>query len=282
MIVGWDGKGIDIDSDERPSAADLLASRMVSLSLLHEADSATEELKVTWLYLPRRLGNPARPHQVFLALGGALSIDQVLNPQRSSHSPEWRFRVGLKSDAGAALLISGDGVEASPEASGLQASFGYVATPDSSGISYALPRATGMRVELGGLSFLLTLSATGARVLAVFDSCALVVDGSSADSSFMRKLLGGRPAPHDVRFQPGLRLEPRLHSRTAPGERQGRHRRHRAVRLGRAGGAVRPRLDPAAGRRRRAGHQPARGWCCGWPGAVRTPPPPAGRSPRAG
>ena len=192
VIVGWDGKGVDIDSDERPSAADLLASRMVSLSLLHEADSATEELKVTWLYLPRRRGNPARPHQVFLALGGALSIDQVLNPQRSSHSPEWRFRVGLKSDAGAALLISGDGVEASPEASGLQASFGYVATPDSSGISYALPRATGMRVELGGLSFLLTLSATGARVLAVFDSCALVVDGSSADS-FMRKLLGGRP-----------------------------------------------------------------------------------------
>ena len=57
--------------------------------------------------------------------------------------------MGLKSDAGAALLISGDRVEASPEASGLQASFGYVATPDSSGISYALPRATGMRIELG-------------------------------------------------------------------------------------------------------------------------------------
>ena len=193
VIVGWDAKGLDIDSEDRPAAADLLASRMVSLALRHDGDSATEELKVSWAYLPRRLGTPARSHQLFLALGGALGIDQVLNPDRDPRSPEWRFRVGVKSDAGAALLIGGtDGIQASPEASGLEASFGYVATPDSSGVSYALPRSTGMRVELGGMSFVLTLSANGARVLAVFDSCALVVDGSSADS-FIRKLLGGKP-----------------------------------------------------------------------------------------
>ena len=192
VIVGWDAPGLDIDSPTRPTAADLLASRMVSFSLRHDGDPADEELKLSWLYLPRRLGTPARKHQLFLALGGALTIDQVLNPHRDKGDPTWRFRVGVKSDAGAALLLSGDDIEASPEASGLQASFGYVATPDSSGVSYALPRSTGIRVELGGISFLLTLSATGARVLVVLDDCALVVDGASADS-FIRKLLGGKP-----------------------------------------------------------------------------------------
>ena len=192
VIVGWDAPGLDIDSTTRPAAADLLASRMVSFSLRHDGDPADEELKLSWLYLPRRLGTPARPHQLFLALGGALSIDQVLNPNREKGDPAWRFRVGVKSDAGAAVLLSGDGIEASPEASGLQASFGYVATPDESGVSYALPRSTGIRVELGGISFLLTLSATGARVLLELDNCALVVDGSNADS-FIRKLLGGKP-----------------------------------------------------------------------------------------
>lgn len=193
VIVGWDDPALDVDSDERPTVADVLASRMVSLALRHDADSTTEELKLSWLYLPRRIGTPARPHQVFLALGGALSIDQVLNPQRVRAAPEWRFRVGVKSDAGAAVLIGGkDGIEASPEAAGLEATFGYVAKPAESGVSYALPRATGIRVELGGMSFLLTLSATGARVVAQFDDCALVVDGAGADS-FIRKLLGGKP-----------------------------------------------------------------------------------------
>lgn len=192
VIVGWDAAGLDVDSDVRPTAADLLASRMVSLALRRQGTPDVEELKVSWLYLPRRIGAPSRPHQLFLALGGALSIDEVLNPNRDQGDPEWRFRVGVKSDAGAALLISGDDVQASPEASGLAATFGYVAIPDESGVSYALPRSTGIRVELGEMSFLLTLGAQGARVLAVFDHCALVVDGSSADS-FIRKLLDGKP-----------------------------------------------------------------------------------------
>ncbi len=192
VIVGWDSAALDVDSAVRPTAADLLASRMVSLALRHGGTVDAEELKLTWLYLPRRVGTPARPHQLFLALGGALSIDQELNPNREQGDPAWRFRVGVKSDAGAAMLISGEGVETNLNGAGTEASVGYVATPDESGISYALPRSVGTRVELGGISFLLTLSAQGARVQAVFDNCALVVDGASADS-FMRKLLGGRP-----------------------------------------------------------------------------------------
>lgn len=50
-------------------------------------------------------------------------------------------------------------------------------------------------------------------MLAVFDSCALVVDGSSADS-FMRKLLGGRP--YRTMFGFSLGYDSNLgHSRTA-------------------------------------------------------------------
>ena len=32
FIVGWDAKGLDVDSEDRPSAADILSSRMISAS----------------------------------------------------------------------------------------------------------------------------------------------------------------------------------------------------------------------------------------------------------
>ena len=190
VIVGWDAAGLDVDSTVRPRAADLLAGRMVSLLLRRAGASDTEDLKLSWLYLPRRLGTPSRPHQLFLALGGALTIDQVLNPGADG-DPTWRFRVGIRSDAGAAVLISGDGVDANASAAGLQASIQYVAIPDESGVSYRLP-ILGSALEFGPMSFGLTLSASGARILARLDSCAIVIDGKSSDS-FMRKLLGGRP-----------------------------------------------------------------------------------------
>ena len=193
VIVGWDARGLDIDSHDRPTAADVLASRMVSLTLRHDAVPAAEELTVTWAYLPRRLGTPPRPHQLFLALGGSLGIDHVLNPRRAKGAPEWRLRAVIKTDAGAALLIGGaEGIQASPEAAGMEATFGFVATPDESGVSYALPRKTGPRVELGGISLLVTFSPSGARILATFDDCAVVLDGSSADG-LVRKLLDGKP-----------------------------------------------------------------------------------------
>ncbi len=190
VIVGWDAAALDIDSDARPRAADLIASRMVSLLLRRRGEADIEDLKLSWLYLPRRLGTPSRPHQLFLALGGALTIDQVLNPDGGG-DPTWRFRAGIRSDAGASVLISGDGVEANASAAGLAVSLQYVATPDESGISYRLP-IWGSALEFGPMSFGLTISSTGARILAQLDSCAIVVDGRSADT-FMRKLLGGRP-----------------------------------------------------------------------------------------
>lgn len=192
VIVGWDAAALDVDSPARPTAADVLAGRMVSLALRRDGETDAEQLRVTWMYLPRRLGTPARPHQLFLALGGTLTLDEVLNPG-ATDGPTWRFRVAIRSDAGAALLIGGeDGVQANADAATSTVSVGYSAVPDETGISYALPRATGSRIELGEIAAVLTISASGARILFRLDHCALVIDSADKDS-FVRKLLGGRP-----------------------------------------------------------------------------------------
>lgn len=192
FIVGWDSAALDVDSPARPTAADVLAGRMVSASLKRAGATDEEQLRVTWMYLPRRLGTPARPHQLFLALGGKVTLDEVLNPDRRG-GPEWHFRVEIRSDAGAAVLIGGDeGFEANAEAAATSVSLGYRAVPDETGISYAIPRATGTRLEIGEIAVVLTISGTGARFLLRLDHCAFVVDSADKDS-FLRKLLGGRP-----------------------------------------------------------------------------------------
>ncbi|WP_199424368.1 DUF6603 domain-containing protein [Actinotalea solisilvae] len=190
VVVGWDAAALDVDSPARPTAADVLAARMTSIALRRDGEGAdAEQLRLTWMYLPRRIGTPARPHQLFLALGGSLTLDEVLS---SGDDPTWRFRVHVRSDADAALLIGGGGVEANAAAAGAAVSVGYHAVPDETGVSYALPRATGTRVELGEIAVVLTISATGARVLLRLDHCTLVVDSADKDS-FVRTLLGGRP-----------------------------------------------------------------------------------------
>lgn len=195
VIVGWDAAALDVDSPARPTAADVLAGRMVSLALRRDGGTDAEQLRVTWMYLPRRLGTPARPHQLFLALGGTLTLDEVLNPgtTATAGAPTWRFRVEIRSDAGAALLIGGEeGVQANLTAAGSAASVGWRSVPDETGISYALPRSTGTRLEIGEIAAVLTLSDSGARVLLRLDHCALVIDSADKDS-FLRTLLGGRP-----------------------------------------------------------------------------------------
>ena len=192
VIVGWDSAALDVDSPARPTAADVVSGRMVSVVLRRGDADDEEQLRLSWLYLPRRLGTPARPHQLFLALGGVLTIDQVMNPIRDPGDPAWHFRVDVRSDAGASWLISGEDSKASATAATSQVSVGWSAIPNETGVSYALPRAKGMRVELGPMAAVLTLSGEGARILFRFDSAAIVIDGASADG-FMRKLLGGRP-----------------------------------------------------------------------------------------
>ncbi len=191
VIVGWDSAALDVDAPARPTAADVLSGRMVSAALRHDGNEVSEQLRLTSMYLPRRLGTPSRPHQLFLALGGSFTLDEVLNPDDTDNAT-WRFRVNIRSDAGAALLISGDGVEANAEAGNTSVSVGWAGVPGETGISYALPHDTGTRLELGEVGFVITLSGTGARVLFRLDQSALVVDSEDKDG-FIRKLLGGRP-----------------------------------------------------------------------------------------
>jgi hypothetical protein len=192
MIVGWDSAALDVDSEARPTVADVVSGRMVSVVLRHGGGEDEQQVRISWLYLPRRLGTPERPHQLFLALGGLMTLDQILNPGREPGDPEWHFRVDLRSDAGAAWLISGDDSEASVTAETAQVSVGWSAIPNETGVSYALPGRTGSRLELGAIAFVLTIGGPGARVLLRLDKAAVVIDGASADG-FMRKLLGGRP-----------------------------------------------------------------------------------------
>ena len=98
---------LDVDSPARPTAADVVSGRMVSAVIRRGDADDEEQLRVSWLYLPRRLGVPARPHQLFMALGGELTIDQVLNPDRAEDEPAWHFRADIRSDAAASWLISG-------------------------------------------------------------------------------------------------------------------------------------------------------------------------------
>ncbi|HEX6886543.1 MAG TPA: DUF6603 domain-containing protein [Candidatus Nanopelagicales bacterium] len=192
VIVGWDAAALDIDSPARPTAADVVSGRMVSVVLRRGGGEDEQQVRLSWLYLPRRIGTPARPHQLFLALGGELTLDQVLNPVPPQGDPEWHFRVDVRSDAAAAWLISGDDSQASVTGATSQVSVGWEAIPNETGVSYAVPGRTGTRLELGGIAAVLTLAGPGARVLLRLDKAAIVIDGASSDG-FMRTLLGGRP-----------------------------------------------------------------------------------------
>jgi hypothetical protein len=202
VIVGWDSSALDVDSLARPTAADVVSGRMVSMAIRRGGAEDEEQLRVSWLYLPRRIGVPARPHQLFLGLGGELTIDQIINPGRVEGDPAWHFRADIRSDAGAYWLISGEDSQASATAETSQVSVGWTAVPNETGVSYALPRRIGTRIELGPIAAALTLSGVGARVLFRVDQAAIVIDGASSDG-FVRKLLGGRPVRFPLSFALG-------------------------------------------------------------------------------
>lgn len=202
VIVGWDAAALDVDSPARPTAADVVSGRMVSVVLRRGAADDEQQLRLSWLYLPRRLGTPARAHQLFLSLGGEMTIDQVINPHHGEGDPEWRCRVDIRSEAGASWLISGEDSQVNATAATSQVSVGWAAIPNESGVAYWVPRPTGTRLELGPMAAVLTLSGTGARILFRLDKAAVVIDGATSDG-FVRKLLGGRPIRRPIALAVG-------------------------------------------------------------------------------
>lgn len=203
VIVGWDAAALDVDSPVRPTAADVVSGRMVSLALRRRGGDDEQQLRLSWLYLPRRLGTPARPHQLFLSVGGELTLDQLINKGHDPGDPDWHFRVDIRCDAGASWLISGTDSRASATAETSQVSVAWTILPNETGVSYALPRRVGTRLELGPIAAALTLSGRGARGLFRLDQAAVVIDGASADG-FMRKLLGGRPMRRPISLALGF------------------------------------------------------------------------------
>jgi hypothetical protein len=196
-LVGWDAPGLDIDSPHTPTRADVISSRMISFSIIHESDLPSDEnkdveqLQISLLYLPKRSRAPADDNfrQLFVAFGGAIRVDSPI-PEK------WKFTVNLRSDAGVAVLIGGRGHAdfSGPAAdANFEASVGWISQPDeSTGLTYAVPRKTGTRLEIGTLGFSLALRSSGAEVRAEVADSALVIDGKDNDG-FMRTLLGGTP-----------------------------------------------------------------------------------------
>jgi hypothetical protein len=203
-LVGWDAPGLDVDAPDPPTRADVISSRMISFSIAHDSDRPedqnkdAERLQLSLLYVPKRTNAPPGldHRQLFLAFGGALTLDVPLGAT-------WKFTVQLRSDAGVAALISGGGqsdLSALGGDANFAASVGWASQPnEATGLSYAIPRATGTRLEVGALSFSLALASTGAEVRVHVADSALVIDGKDNDG-FMRTLLGGTPVrlPFDV------------------------------------------------------------------------------------
>lgn len=196
-LVGWDAPGLDIDDPAPPTRADVISSRMISFSIAHDSDKPedqtkdAERLQLSMLYLPRRSIGPEdqRARQLFFALGGAIRLDAPL-------SDHWTFTVNVRSDAGAAALFRGltdfdsSGIDGDGN---FAVSVGWTSKPDeATGLSYAIPRRTGTRLELGTITFSLSIASDGAQVQAQFEDCALVIDSKDHDG-FMRTLLGGTP-----------------------------------------------------------------------------------------
>lgn len=195
LLVGWDAPGLDLDSPTRPQKADVIANSMMSFSFSpdlvgdFERDSEdAEPLLLTLGYVPSEDADGRS--LLFLAFGGHLEYDEPLGER-------WTFSVKLRSDAGIAAFIRMDDFDLDlrgpTDDANFAASVGWSSQPDPiTQLSYALPKSTGTRLDIGYLAVSLALTSAGAEVRATIADAALVIDSEDSDG-FIRKLLGGTP-----------------------------------------------------------------------------------------
>ncbi len=190
LLAGWDAPGLDVDSTTPPRKADVIANSMLSFSFSpdlvgdfeRDAEDA-EPLLLTLAYVPSEDGGPF----LFVAFGGHLEYEQPLGTR-------WKFTVKLRSDAGVAMTIGSPFGFAGPtDDANFAASLGWASQPDPiTKLSYALPKATGTRLDVGHVAFSLAMTNAGAEVRATIADSAVVIDSADSDG-FIRKLLGGTP-----------------------------------------------------------------------------------------
>ena len=205
---GWDSPALSIDSDEKPTQADLISSHMVSFSLVKpprdpDADlTETERLLVTVMYVPAAEGGPG----VFLALGGSLTIDE----KAGQH---WVLSGRLHSDAGIAALFGKRITDVAAGLTGASQTVALSSVPDpTTALSFSIPRPSGTRLDLGQVVLAYELSARGISGTVSLNDAVFVLDRSDFDS-FIRHLLPKDPVrlPFSVTFgygsERGLILE---------------------------------------------------------------------------
>ena len=195
IMHGWDAPGLDVDSDTAPTAADIIANTMGSISVRRVSDEPSDQpdtaqqAQISFSMVPADLlGGSAA---LMIALGGALEVTSPVNPR-------WTMTLTLRSDAGVAMLIGGPDnfqiVGPNPDAlRNLTMRIGAVSVPDAtSKVSFAIPRRTGTRLEIGQLSMAFEVGMNGAEVTGSLLNSALVLDSADSDG-LVRELLGGVP-----------------------------------------------------------------------------------------
>jgi uncharacterized protein DUF6603 len=187
VLYGWDGPGLDVDSPQRPHASDLLASRMATFVMGHVTGDATddlqgvEKLKVSLAAVPRAHGGPG----VFVTLGGV--FDRLV-----PLGDAWQLSVKLQG-GGTISGVVGKSTRFLPPDRQSALRVGVVSRPGEAGQpSFALPHETGSRIEIGRLSFGVSLASDQLEFAARVSNGAVVIDTEDSDS-FIGELLAGVP-----------------------------------------------------------------------------------------
>jgi hypothetical protein len=190
VLTGWDGPGVDLGSPQVPTKADLISQRMTTIALAFgKADSTTrpsaaERLIITTAMVPTDEGGGT---SLFIALGGNVDVEQPINRR-------WQMSLKLRADAGiAAVLGHQNRIVAQDVGDLFGGSFALTSKPDeSSNLSFSVPSDAGSRLEIGAMSFVVSLVTTGAEVLVSLADSALVIESQDSDG-FISELLGNTP-----------------------------------------------------------------------------------------
>ncbi|HWM08787.1 MAG TPA: DUF6603 domain-containing protein [Solirubrobacteraceae bacterium] len=187
VLYGWDGPGLDVDSPARPRGADLMASRMATVVMANRTTDPTaelqggEKLKITLAAVPRAHGGPG----VFVSLGGNF---ERLVPLGEA----WQLSVKFEGGGTISGVIGKNTRFLAPDRqSALRVGVISGPGPDG-GPSFALPDPTGSRIEIGRLSFGVSLASDQMEFAARVSDGALVIDTEDSDS-FIGELLAGVP-----------------------------------------------------------------------------------------
>ena len=189
-LSGWDGPGVDVDSDQLPALSDLISERMTSFSLglgtgaVPTGGNAAGRLNISIATIPSNEGQTA----LFIALGGSGDIEQPLGQR-------WQLSLKARADAGVAAILglSNTAIAGPADGSVESVSIGLASRPKSSSqLSFSIPSETGSRLEIGTVSFTATVASTGAEYVASLADSALVIDSDDSDG-FIAELLGNTP-----------------------------------------------------------------------------------------